>query len=372
MPNTEPNWEGYDETAKAFLTAQKKGTQATYKSLFKLAMNYPNWDDTNPNKKLSGAEMLAHKKQDKAYSWERKILTYKEWIKKQTTRNNDHYSDHAADLAVNTLRSFFEYYREPLKFSQNESRKLNTRVKRKTQDYRLENEEIAKMAYVANLNEKYVVLLGKSFGLRVGDFVTITYGMYRSLNLEQPGPIFMGEIQTEKEGVMAFPFIDSDALPVLKKILSVNTDKPDNQRVVDVKEEEMTALLQRLAERAKINLGGKRLRFHCLRKYLIDRLANNMSESKWKQIVGKAISEDAYVSPYELQSCYLKTMQWTTIYMGDNGLAGLSPDDVAEVKELVKHRDAIVKLLELVGKGELVHINDPELPRKLKEKGVIT
>jgi hypothetical protein len=40
----------------------------------------------------------------------------------------------------------------------------------------------------------------------------------------------------------------------------------------------------------------KRVRFHCLRKFLIDRLSAYASESQWKQIVGKAIGEGAHVS----------------------------------------------------------------------------
>lgn len=358
MPNLNPNWKGYDDTVIAFLTSQKKGTQATYKSLFKLIMAYPNWNDEKPNTTMTPTEMLTHKRQDKTYSWERKTITFKQWVKTQETRNGDHYGDHAADCAINTLRSFFEYYREPLKLSQSESRKLNRRSRRKTQDYMLDNEDIAKMAYVANLNEKYVLLAGKSFGLRVGDFITITYGMYRSINLDQPAPVFLGELSTEKEGVLAFPFIDSDALPVVKKLLSINEDKANWVRVVDVQEEEMTSLLQRLAVRAGINLGGKRLRFHCLRKYLVDRLANNMSESKWKQIVGKAVSEDAYVSAFELRSSYEKTMQWTTIFAGDAGLAGFSVEDVAELKELLSHKGEYKRLFEMLARGDLVHRKD--------------
>jgi integrase len=363
MPNTKPNWEGFDETAITFLTSQKKGTQATYKSLFKLAMAYPNWDDTKLGITLTGAQMLANKRADKAYTWERKIIDFKKWIKAQKTRNGDLYSDHAADVAVNTLRSFFDYYRESLKFSQNESRKLNTRARRKTQDYRLENEDIIKMGYVANLNEKYVVLMGKSLGLRVGDFTARTYGDYRSINLDQAPPIFMGEIQTEKEGVFAFPFIDSDALPIIKKILAVNQGKRDSDRVVAVKEEELTALLQRLALRGGINLGGKRLRFHCLRKYLIDRLANNMSESKWKQIVGKAISEDAYVSPYELKSGYLKTMQWTTINVNTNGI------DMEKFGAVLEIMDDLAEIARLKREGKLLNLDDPAIRDKLKAAG---
>jgi hypothetical protein len=51
---------------------------------------------------------------------------------------------------------------------------------------------------------------------------------------------------------------------------------------------------------------------NCLRKFLIDRLSSFMSESKWKQIVGKAISEGAYVSPDSLRADYERAMSEIT------------------------------------------------------------
>lgn len=52
------------------------------------------------------------------------------------------------------LRSFFDYYRTALNFSQNEARKLSDRNKRKTQDYQLTNETHKKLFAVADLQEK--------------------------------------------------------------------------------------------------------------------------------------------------------------------------------------------------------------------------
>ena len=43
-----------------------------------------------------------------------------------------------------------------------------------------------------------------------------------------------------------------------------------------------------------------------------------MSESKWKQIIGKKISEGAYVSPQELREAYLRAMP-TIAISNDNG-----------------------------------------------------
>jgi len=76
-------------------------------------------------------------------------------------------------------------------------------------------------------------------------------------------------------------------------------------------------VLQQLAKRNGIDPHGSRIRFHNLRKYLIDRLSSVMSESKWKQIVGKKISEGAYVSPSELRENYLRAMPSIVVSNGN-------------------------------------------------------
>jgi hypothetical protein len=69
--------------------------------------------------------------------------------------------------------------------------------------------------------------------------------------------------------------------------------------------------LQRLAQKAGLQTGNKVVRFHNLRKFLIDHLSSVMSESKWKQCVGKKISEGAYVSPDTLRADYARAMAET-------------------------------------------------------------
>jgi hypothetical protein len=334
MPRLTPDWKGYDKVCIEFLSSQKKSTQHTYKAFLKHVLKFTG---------MTGQQILDSKRADKNYEWETKVSTFKQWMKTQKTSQGKNYSDNAVNTAVNTLRSFFDYYRTPFHFNQNENRKLNGKAKRVTKDYMLTNEDLAKMVLVGNLREKYVVLSGKSFGLRAGDFASFTYGTFRSINLESEAPIFLGEFQTQKEGITAFPFIDSDALPILKAVLDSNKNKPDNERLITVHEEELSGILQNLAIKANINLGDKHLRFHCFRKYLIDRLSACMSESKWKQIVGKSISEDAYVSSFELRESYSKAMKLTTI--NGNGKASKQLEEMQSEFQLTKSQlaDIIAK-----------------------------
>ena len=352
---------GLDKTYIDFLSSQKTSTRNTYKSFLRRISEFTN---------MTGEQVLASKKADKGFEWERKAIEFKQWMKQQG------YSDNSAETAINTLRSFFDYYRTPLTFTQTETRKLNTKAKRVTKDYMITNEDIAKLVFVGNLREKYVILAGKSFGLRVGDFCSLTYGCFRSINLNAEVPIYMGETQTEKEGVIAHPFIDSDALPVIKAMLDANTSKPDNERIITVQEEELSTMMQQLAVKANINLGGKHLRFHCLRKYLIDRLSSMMSESKWKQIVGKAISEDAYVSSLDLRESYTKVMKLTTCINGNgNGKVSKLSEEVTKLQTEVKNQQEEIKTLKSQidkwqNKGVVDNLTLDWLLRELQNKGI--
>jgi hypothetical protein len=329
MPRT-ADLKGLDEVCIQFLAQQKHSTQATYKCFLKKALEFTG---------LTGQQLLESKKADKENQWEKKIIDFKQWLKGQG------YSDNAIKTAINTLRSFFECYRTPLQFSQSENRKLNGRAQRVTKDFELTNEDISKMNLVGNLREKYILLLGKSFGLRVGDFTALTYGVFRSINLDQEPPIPIGEIQTEKEGVTAYPFIDSDSLPILKAVLDCNKNKLDTERIITVQEAELSSILQTLADKASIKLGGKHLRFHCLRKYLVTRLSASMSESKWKQIVGKSTPEEAYVNRFDLKECYLKAMELTTVNKNGNGKVSRLSEEIAELSKKVNSKETIINAL---------------------------
>ena len=99
--------------------------------------------------------------------------------------------------------------------------------------------------------EKYIIALGKSVGLRASDFVTFTYGFFRALDLNKEVPVSLGKIQTIKEKVDAYPFLDSDAIFVIKAMLEANPDKPDTERILTFDETELSTVMQKLAVQSK-------------------------------------------------------------------------------------------------------------------------
>lgn len=305
------NWSN-DNATREWLDAQKKGTRSTYQTAWRHFIEYAG---------MTGDQMLGDRKDDEDFRWEKKTLDFKRWMTEQKKQ-----SEGSAKTATTTVRSFFAYHRSPLKFRKGEKAKL-TEARRVTEDYRFSRDDLKKMADVGNLDEKYIVIVGKSFGLRAGDFLRLTRGDLETY-IDREVPISIGNYHTQKEGVDAFPFIDTDAKPVVKGMLGAmdrEGRKDPNDRILSFSDERpLTQTLQRLADLAGINHGNKTVRFHCLRKFLIDRLSSHMSTEKWKQIVGKKISEGAYVSPDSLREDYQRAMVETAFTKPEGDAAELT------------------------------------------------
>lgn len=324
-----------DKATTEWLDAQKKTTKSTYKSSFKYFLEF-----TRQKYGLeTGDQILADRQKDSEFKWEKIAFEYKDWLIKEKG-----FSEKTAVLGTASVRSFFAFHRIPLRFRRPESRRIRE-AKRRFEDYRFSREDLKKMAEVADLTEKYVLIVGKSFGLRAGDFLRLTRGDLEPYIDREP-PISIGAYPTEKEGVYAYPFIDSDAKPIIKLMLEKmdrEGRKDPKERILRYKDEiQLSRILKRLAEKAGINTGNKRVRFHCLRKFLIDRLASVMSESKWKQIVGKVIPEIAYVSPDTLREDYARAMKETCFTETVSG----------EDLQLLVKKEALMMLAKLQGMKE--------------------
>lgn len=292
---------GNDKATNEWLDGLKDSTRKSYKTL---------WRDFLEYTRMTGDQILQSRKQDKEYNWEKKVITFRHWLETEKKQ-----SEHTTKTAVGGVRGFFAYHRVPLQFRRLEGKGLSE-ARRKTEDYYFNLEDLKKMIDVGDLTEKYVIVAGKSFGLRAGDFIRLTRGDLEPY-IDRETPISIGEISTKKESVRAYPFIDSDAKPIIKLMIQEMDRKGrtnPSDRILPWKSQiELTNALQRTAKKAGINTGNKIVRFHCLRKFLTDRLSRVMSESKWKQIVGKEIDEKAYVSTESLREDYARAMAETTI-----------------------------------------------------------
>lgn len=290
------DWFPGDKATHEWLDGQKKSSRHTYQTAWKYFLEYTG---------MTGDQIKESREADKDYAWEKRAIDFKRWMTEEKRK-----SEYTARQATVTVRSFFAYHRQGLDFRRTEKTKL-AKAKPKYEDYRYSREDLAKMALVADLKEKYVLVAGKSFGLRAGDFMRMARGDLEAY-LDREVPISIGEYATEKEGAPAFPMIDRDALPVIRLMIEgmdrEGRTRPGDRMLEFKNSIQLSRVVQRLTRRAGIRIGNKRVRFHCLRKFLTDRLSSHMSESKWKQVVGKKIGEGAYVSPDSLRKDYERAM----------------------------------------------------------------
>lgn len=322
-----------DPVIKAFLDVQSVNTRKTYDCFMRKILEF--------TKSETGSKMLKESKQ-----WTQRIFAFQQWLLGQG------YSPKYVTSCCGCLRGFFTHNRKTLDLNKSERAKLK-KTSRNSEDYLLDKVDIQKMANVGNLKEKYVLLAGASFGLRAEDFTAeFTYGKLRLAiqkgeenHIEPPIPI--GKTKTQKESVLAFPFISTDALPIIKAILDGHTDAKDTDRIWTERPTQLTVVLQNLAKKSGIEPHEQRIRFHCLRKYLCDRLSPVASESKWKQIVGKKISEGEYVSDLELREVYAKALPSICINVNGNEIKAKITRQTIEINELsstVKAQDDLTRL----------------------------
>lgn len=289
-----------DKATNEWLNSQKKRTKHGYGIQFAKFLEYT---------KMTGDEILADRKTDTEHRWERKVVAFKGWLISEKGL-----SEYTATLAAMAVRGFFAYHYSQLQYRAGERKRISEK-NRAYEDYLFQLSDLKAMFDIADLTERYVISAGKSFGLRAGDFLRLTRGDLEPYITREP-PISIGALKTLKESVKAYPFVDSDAQPIIKLMLEKMAregKKGMDERMLPFAEEiQLSRILRRVAQRAGINTGSKKIRFHNLRKFLIDKLSSHMSESKWKQIVGKKVSESAYVSPEGLREDYARVMAETT------------------------------------------------------------
>lgn len=299
--------------------------------------------------------------QDRKYQFENRAVNFYEWLKTPPAKPLDipfkrlrpktgkirihtyHIpagripSDSERKVFINAVRSFFAFHRLDLRFTRQQKRLLGRRAREVFQDYLPDVGDVARMADVGTPLERYILLAGKDLALRAVDFAGLTQGMF-SAAIDKTAPVFLGKVYTQKEGVYAFPFLTEDgqaAARVWLKILESRGMRDDNAPMLTIKPKELSENLKRMAGKAGIDLHGQRIRFHCLRKFLIDRISLHMAESKWKQIVGKQIDESAYVSPLKLAEGFrevLNLIQVSTI----KKTAQLGDDEIKQLLDMAR------------------------------------
>lgn len=300
---------------EAWLEGYSDSTKIIYSLGFDLFLEFMDETEKGTWTDLRLIKERAEDLKTRTFAFEQKLVEFYEWLKNYKPETVEEFSDNTRKSYLKAVRSILAYHRLDIRFTRQQKSKIGKKAKPKLKYYDFTLEDIRKMAGVSKPKERYVLLVGKDIGFRRGDFIALKQGTFIAHIDEEP-PISLGEIYTQKEGVIAKPFLGSDGKQVVKEWLTVlrskgkyNPDKP----MLQIDEKELTTIVQTLTERANITTGNERVRFHSLRVFQITRLSKVMETNRWKQIVGKEVPESAYVKPFLLREDYRKALPLTTI-----------------------------------------------------------
>jgi integrase len=242
------------------------------------------------------------------------------------------YSINSARNMTLGIRQLFRYYQMPV--TMRSGSKVSQTVKT-TKNFPLIIEHVRKMFQVANLKERMVLSLAVDTGLRISDFLSIRKTDLPSLDAETP---IAFTLLTQKEKIPAHCFLSHETVNQLKTYLP--TLRKNNAYLFasngksHISDEAVSKMLNRLAERAQINLNGKRLTFHCFRKmFLSASIGSGIGLIAGKKLCGKAIarSDDTYLTTVKLREKFVQLKKFLTIKQS----AKLESDKVEKLERAV-------------------------------------
>jgi len=180
-------------------------------------------------------------------------------------------------VKLTAVQSFFSHHRMDLKFKRGELEQpiLTTRY------YDIRLVDIKEAVKVCSIEEKWIVLGGKSLGQRVGVFAKIRRDEVEPLLEEEPPVPF--DVRTHKKNLWAHPCLDRDALEAARELLAIRNGEGDSNPYLlkghgnrPMTRDAINKAVRRVAEKAhavnpktwRYKERGEKLRFHQFRKFL--------------------------------------------------------------------------------------------------------
>jgi hypothetical protein len=158
---------------------------------------------------------------------------------------------------------------------------------------------------------------------------------------------------TGKEDAVAHGFLSQETADLLKVYLPTLEKKNGNPYLFPsngnshISDEWLNRLLQRLAEKSKIDLNGKSLSFHCFRKMLLSAaIDSGIGLTAGKKLCGKAIaqSDDTYLTTVNLKQKFTQLKKFLTI----------NEQPKIETEKIDSLKSAVVKLQEELTQQRLI------------------
>lgn len=272
----------------------------------------------------SAEEILELRKDDLTQKAEENLIEYRNRaarFEKEIERFHSYLLDQkfainsARNLTIG-IRQLFRFYQMPIRIRSGS--KVAKTVKT-TKNFPLTIEHVRAMFKVADLRERVILSMATDLGLRIGDFIALRKSDLPPLDQEPPIPF---DVMTDKEDVVAHGFLSQESVDLLKAYLPTLEKKNGNVHLFPtngeshISDEWMNRLLQRLADKAQINMNGKDFTFHCFRKmFLSAAIDSGIGMTAGKKLCGKAIAEsdDTYLTTVHLREKFIQLKRFLAI-----------------------------------------------------------
>ena len=271
----------------------------------------------------SSEELLANRQEDLTQKAGENPIEFKNRaarFEKEIEKFHSHliekgYSINSARNMTLGIRQLFRYYQMPV--TMRSGSKVSQTVQT-TKNFPLTIEHVRKMFAVANLKERTVLSVAVDTGLRISDFLAIKKTDLPLFDVEPP---IAFTLLTQKEKITANCFLSQESVDLLKTYLPTLRNKNNvylfssngNSHISD---KAISKMLNRLAEKAQIDLNGKSLSFHCFRKmFLSASIDSGIGLTAGKKLCGKAIarSDDTYLTTVNLREKFTQLKKFLTI-----------------------------------------------------------
>jgi len=255
----------------------------------------------------SGEDLIEYR--NRAVQFEREIEKFHGYLLKQK------YTTNTARALTIGIRQLFRYYQMPIRMR---AGSRVTKTVKTSRNFPLRIEHVRSMFDVADLRERVILSIATDLGLRISDFIKIKKTALPSLTQEPP---IRFDVMTGKEEVVAHGFLSAETVELLKIYLPT-LQKKDNPYLFPsngkrpISDEWLNRLLQKLADKAQIQLNGKSLTFHCFRKmFLSAAIDSGIGLTAGKKLCGKAIpkSDDTYLTTVKLREKFIQLKKMLTI-----------------------------------------------------------
>ncbi|HUT17444.1 MAG TPA: tyrosine-type recombinase/integrase, partial [Acidobacteriota bacterium] len=261
-------------------------------------------------------EVLAMRQKDLTQKPGENLIEYKNRaarFEKEIEKFHSHliekgYSINSARNMTLGIRQLFRYYQMPVAMR---SGSRVSQTVQTTKNFPLTIDHVRKMFEVANLKERTVLSLAVDTGLRISDFIAVKKADLPSLDEEPP---IAFELLTQKEKIPAHCFLSQESVDLLKTYIPTLRKKNNfylfsSNGKSHISDEAVSKMLKRLAEKAQIDLNGKRLSFHCFRKmFLSASIDSGIGLTAGKLMCGKAVpkSDSTYLTSVKLRELFIQ------------------------------------------------------------------